>query len=259
MPAEVSRQDYDKMDRLNWSRLRLLEKSPAHFKQGIGDDSSGYKLGTATHMSILEPEKFAADYVVTTLRRDKRNKKWKAYETEQTRLGKEILIKSEYDKTIAMRDAVLGNRKAASYLQGGKAEQALLWTLQGDGVQFECKGRADYIGGAIVDLKSTQCASPRAFAQSAAKYGYFGQAAWYSDGHFLSTGKRLPFVIVAVENAEPYIVTVFRVPDAAIAAGREQYLTLLGKLDYCQKNNFWGGYTEADEVDLEVPQWMEEA
>jgi hypothetical protein len=255
-PADVSRDSYDQLQRLNWSRLRLLERSPAHYRNGYGDDTASLKLGTAVHMAILEPARFEAEYVVTDIRRDKRTKAWTEFETAQTRAGKSILIRSEYNKTLAIRDAVRGNKRAADLLQGGKPEVTLQWEFEGEGFRFECKGRADYIGGAIVDLKSTQCSSPRAFSNSCAKYGYFGQAAWYSDGLFLATGERRPFYIVAVESAPPHIVTVFRMTDELLAHGREQYQTLLGKLDYCQTHDWWGGYTEAEETDLELPQYM---
>lgn len=254
MPAELSREAYDALPALNWSRLRLLEKSPIHFKRGFGDDSSAFKLGTASHMAVLEPPKFSELYVIAPMRRDKRTKAYIDFEAEQTRAGRVILSQSEYDDAIAIRDAVRAHPRAAHYLSAGKSEVALTWTL-GD---FACKGRADWIGPeAIVDLKTTQCSEPRAFARSASKFGYFGQAAWYRDGLAQSTGKVLPFVIIAVENSAPHIVTVFRVPERALEYGREQYLGLLGRLDYCNKNNAWGGYSDEPEVDLNVPEWME--
>lgn len=253
-PAAVHRDAYDQINRLNWSKLRLLEKSPAHFKHGFGDESDSLKLGTAIHMAILEPERFESTYVVFP-GKVRRGKQWEEFEREQTRAGKLVVSATEYGKALATRNAVHRNKRAMAYLSGGQPEVTLEWEIAGDGFRFECKGRADYIGDAIVDLKSTQCASPRAFAASAAKYGYFGQAAWYSDGAALALKQRKPFVIIAVESNAPHVVTVFRVPEAAIEHGRQQYSRLLGTLDYCQKRNFWGGYTEAEEIDLEVPEW----
>jgi hypothetical protein len=245
-----NRGQYDALKRLSWSRLRLLEKSPAHYRHGVGDDSSGFALGTAAHMAVLEPERFAMEYVVYPGRRA--GKAWEAFEAEHLAQNKQILNQREYDAAIAIRNAVRSHSRATSYLRGGAAEQTLTWALG----EFECKGRADYIGDAVVDLKSTKDGSPKAFAAACARYGYFGQAAWYSDGLFLATGKRKPFVIVAVESSAPHVVTVYRVPDAVLAAGREQYLTLLGRLSYCMKNSFWGGYSEQEEIDLEIPQWV---
>jgi hypothetical protein len=255
-PAEdLSREQYDALNRLNWSRLHLLKKSPAHFKCGFGDsNASHFRLGTAAHAAVLEPEKFATGFVVYPKRRQ--GKAWEAFEQEALDAGKQVLSQREHDEATAIRNAVRRNVRANAYLSGGQAEVALTWTIDAGVARFDCKGRADFIGDAIVDLKSTRDASPRAFAHSCAKYGYFGQAAWYSDGYFLATGRRLPFVFVAVESDAPHIVTVFRVPDHVIDAGRDLYSSLLGKLDHCQRSGFWGGYTETEEVDLELPSFM---
>jgi hypothetical protein len=256
---EVRRDEYDLLTGLNFSRLKLLKKSPAHFKAGYGDDSASLKLGIAVHMAILEPARFAEEYIVTKLRRDKRTKVWKDFESEAIRAGKQVMIQSEYDRTIAVRDAVLANGKAVKYLSGGKPEVTIQWTIQGGDLRFDCKGRADYIGGAIVDLKSTQCSSPKAFGYSVIKYDYLMQAAWYVDGCRMATGEDRPFVFIAVESNPPHLVTVFTVSEQQLERGRDQYMTLLGKLDYCTKRNWWGGYTEEEEVTLELPnEWSEE-
>ncbi len=250
MSAADDRAAYDATPGENWSRVKLLEKSPAHYRQGFGDDSSGFALGTAAHMAILEPERFLAEYVVFT-GKVRNGKVWDAFEQAAIDAGKSVLNQKEYNNTLAIRDAVRGNAKAMEYLSGGEPEVTLTWKL-GD---FSCKGRADYRGIAIADLKSTKDCSPRKFGRACLEYGYFGQAAWYSDGNFLATGKRLPFRIIAVESSPPHLVTVYRVTDEQLAYGREQYLSLLGKLDYCRKNNFWGGYTEEDELDLVMPEY----
>ena len=242
---------YDAIDAINWSRLKLIEKSPAHFKAGFSGDSAAFRLGTAAHMAVLEPEKFATAYTIYKGRRY--GKAWDEFEQQAIDAGKQVLTQKEYDEASAIRDSVHRHARASQYLRGGQAEVPLTWTLGA----FKCKGRADYIGDCIVDLKSTQDSSPRAFARSCAKYGYYGQAAWYSDGVFRSTGKRKPFVFIAVESTFPHVVTVFTVDDSIIEHGREQYLSLLGKLDYCTKQNFWGGYTESEEVALGLPEWSE--
>lgn len=253
---EMSRAEYDSFEGcINWSRIRLLEKSPAHYKYGYGEDSSGFALGTAVHSAILEPEKFAADFVIYP-GKVRRGKEWEAFELEQTRAGKSILSAKEQREAIGIRDAVHGNATARKYLTGGVAEFSMFWELGTVPYTFQCRGRGDYLSPlAIVDLKSTKDASPKAFANSCARYGYFGQAAWYSDGYERITGKRLPYKIIAVESSSPYVVQVYNVPEADLAKGREQYQTLLGKLDYCTKSGFWCGYSEQEEIDIEMPQW----
>lgn len=261
--AEVHRDDYDRNPRLNWSRLRLLERSPAHYKAGYGDESDSLRLGTAVHMAVLEPARYAKEYVVYP-GKVRRGKEWDAFETDAVRRGLTVVSRSEQAKTLATRDAVLANRRAMEYLTGGKPEVTFEWEIGAGDLRFECKARADYDGPlGLVDLKSTQCAAPKAFAHSVLKYGYDGQAAWYRDGKQRDPryGQRSPFTIIAVESAPPHLVTVFRMPKAVLERGQERYETLLAKLHDCQTRNYWGGYVEADEVDLELPPvggWMEE-
>lgn len=242
--------EYEELPGLNWSRLRLIGKSPAHFKNGFGDDSSGFRLGTAAHAATLEPGRFMEDFIIYEGKRDKRIKAWQDFQIDAARAGKEILSPSEHAEALAIAAAVRGHPKAASYLSGGKPEIGMTWKLG----PFDCKGRTDYIGqNAIVDLKTTQDASPKAFSYSCKKYGYFGQAAWYADGHLKAFGTRLLFVFIAVEKTPPYFVQVFRVPEHVLNAGRELYLSYLAKLDECQRTNNWHGYTAESETDLELP------
>lgn len=246
MLVQIPREEYDALDALNWSKLKLLERSPAHYVQGYGDDSSGFNLGTGTHAAILEPEKFERDFV--TFKGRRYGKAWDEFETAAVRSGKTVLSEKEHAQALAMRKAVLKHKRAAALLTGGQAEFSMVWNLGA----FKCKGRGDYLSSALVDLKTTKDASPQGFGRACKQYGYLGQAAWYSDGYTQITGERLPFVIVAVESSAPYIVQPYRVTPDQLERGREQYLTLLGKLDYCQKTGFWGGYSEAEELDLTV-------
>lgn len=250
---ELSRAEYDATKAINWSRLRLIGKSPAHFAHGVGEDSSGFELGTASHACTLELEKFASDFVVYP-GKVRRGKAWEAFEAEAIRAGRTVLKQSDYNEAQAIRKAIFDNPRAAKLLSGGRAEFSMVWKL-GD---FLCKGRGDYLSEAIVDLKTTKDASPRAFAAACAKYGYFGQGAFYSDGYKILTGQRLPYYIVAVESGAPHVVQVYRLSEASLAKGRDQYLSLLGKLDYCTRNNFWGGYSDQPEMDLEAPEYFTE-
>lgn len=250
----MDRAAYDALPNINWSRLKLLEKSPAHFKAGYSGDSSSLRLGTAAHAAVLEPEKFARDFVVYP-GKVRRGKEWEKFEQEAIDAGKTCLSRTEYAEASEIAKSVRAHSAATRYLTLGEPEVGLVWNLSGGEFSFDCKGMLDYVGDVIVDLKSTRDGSPQGFAASCHRYGYYGQAAWYSDGLFRARGKRLPFYFVAVESEPPYLVSVYRVPEAIIEYGRAQYLSLLGKLDYFTKRNFWGGYSEADEMDLELPHW----
>lgn len=253
--AEVARDAYDALDALNWSRLKLLEQSPAHFKNKVQFDSTSFRLGTAAHMAILEPARFQAEVHVATVRMDGRTKAWQEEEKAATRAGKTLfLTKGDYSDAVSIRESVMSNRKARELLTGGKPEETIVWTIKTPSREFKCKGRADYVGSGLVDLKSTQSAAPNDFAWSCQKFGYWGQAAWYSDGLALATGERLPFYFIAVEKKFPFITQVYSLPETLLERGRDQYVSLLAKLADCQDRNWWGGYSESEVLDLTLPQ-----
>lgn len=258
MAAAVARDAYDQIDALNWSRLHLLERSPTHFKTGFGDETATFRLGTAAHMAVLEPARFQTAYEIFRGKK-RQGKAWEEFETAAIRGGKAVLNVKEHAGAVAISAAIRAHERANHYLSGGKPEETMQWTIDAGDLRFDCKGRADYIGVAIVDLKSTADASPSEFGWSVVKYGYLGQAAWYSDGHFLATGVRKPFVFVAVEKKPPFMVQVYTVTEEELEMGRNLYLSLLAKLDYCTKNNWWSGYTESAESNLVLPRRQLEA
>lgn len=74
-----------------------------------------------------------------------------------------------------------------------------------------CRCRPDWAhptgdrGVILVDVKTCGDASPREFGRQVARKGYHRQAAFYSDGYEIASGKRvLGFVFVAVESTWPF-------------------------------------------------------
>lgn len=258
----MQREEYDAIDAVNWSTLKLMGKSPAHYLHKMTaaetDDTDARQRGRVTHLAVFEPEKFARSVVV--FHEARRGKEWEAFKAKHA--GKEIITPRMMDTSMAIATAARTNPMAAKYLAGGLSEHTIQWDYESpplehvEGHAFKCKGRMDFLAecGAIVDLKSTRDASPAGFAREVLKYEYHGQAAFYADGYEAMTGIRLPFVIVAVESVAPYVVQVYRVPDEIMELGRERYTQLLAHLNVCRKDSRWPGYAEA-EMDLVLPNW----
>ena len=58
---------YDDIEALNWSSLKLMHPSPLlyRYRQSVPrEDSSALRLGRAIHCAVLEPERWASDYIV---------------------------------------------------------------------------------------------------------------------------------------------------------------------------------------------------
>lgn len=114
----------------------------------------------------------------------------------------------------------------------------------------------DAPGAILIDLKTSEDASPRAFAASAAKYGYFHQAAWYST-LVESLGWRVDeFAIIAVEKSPPHLVAVYSIDGDAKEIAAQRFPTLLERWDRV-KSGDRTGYSDRTET-LHPPTWWVE-
>lgn len=248
---DVSRRAYDALEALNFSTLVELAKSPAHYAHRRGNprtDNASLQRGRLGHICTLEPKRLETDVMVWD-GGEKRGKEWAAF--KECHAGKEIVKPDELETAMAMAAAVRRNPASARYVKGGAAEVTMVWTVDG----HKAKGRPDYLSAvAMVDLKTTRDASPDGFARAAFNYRMHVQAAWYSDGYAAATGKRLPYVVVAVESAPPHPVVVYRVDEDVLALGRAEYRRYLNTLSLCAQQNDWPGYSTG-ELALTLPRW----
>lgn len=262
---QLSRAQYDSLEgRTNWSLLRNIVRSPAHYRHAVTavhEDSDAMRLGRAVHLAVLEPERFRASIAVWE-EGPRRGKAWDAFCVEHR--GVEILRQADYETCIAMQAAARADAVAARYLSGGQSEVSVLWAhstpAQGALPAFnvDCKARPDFVAecGALVDLKTSKDASPDAFGRSAFNLHYHAQAAWYVDGYEAATGIRLPFVLVTVEAGAPHVVTVYRVGEDILQLGRAEYRAALERLNQCRTDARWPGYAlPGQELELTLPRW----
>lgn len=262
----MTRADYDRRGEVNFSTLKILgTKSPAHYHASllapVSEDTDARQRGRAVHCAVLEPTRFRSDFVTFTGAK-RAGKAWEAFEKDN--VGKEMLTRSMADHALAMAKAASAVPAARPYLSGGKSEATLLWSFAREtlgglaGYEMECKSRLDFIAncGALVDLKTTRDASPSGFGREVARYNYHVQAAFYQDAYLAVTGKRLPYVFVALEAAWPHVGAVYRVTDRAFQLGRETYVDWMDRLHTCQQSNSWPGYGEG-EMDVELPAWLD--
>lgn len=264
----VGRDTYDRIARVNWSWLKHMKKSPMHFRafgqEKVREDTDAMRLGRATHLAALEPERFRSCYALWDGGR-RAGKEWEKFRAQAEADRLEILTEDQYQEALAIAAAATTNEHAARWLRGGSAEVTMLWTHVAPdiehcpGFSIYCKGRMDIAQGvsALVDLKSCRDASPEAFQRQCWNLGYHEQAAYYQDGYAaVNGGVRVPYVLVAVENHAPYAVQVYQVPDRVLEVGRESYRSLLERLNECRSQNRWPGYAEGP-LELELPRWAQ--
>jgi len=217
-------------------------------------------IGSAVHTHVLELDQWDARYVTAPEGIDRRTKmgkaEWEVFTTAST--GRTVLTKGDADLVMRMGRAVFGHPAAAMLLGlPGKAETTHMWTDAATGLQ--CKCRPDWLtddGRLIVDLKTTENASPREFARSIAQWRYHVQAAWYLDGVEQSTGTRPEqFLFVVVEKKPPFACAVYAADAEMIAAGAKAAARDLEVLATCKAADAWPGYSDQIEP-ISLPAWM---
>ena len=249
--ADVSRAEYDLIDRCNFSTLKHIGRSAAHYKHALAnqqEDSDAKRLGRIRHLMVLEHEKAASEIVVWD-GGVRRGKDWDAFRVRNA--GKELLNEKEFEECSALAVSVLKDPIASKLISGGHAEVTMLWTQ----VETPCKGRMDYLAPThIADLKTTKNASPDGFGKEVWNYKSHAQAAWYLDGYERATGIRLPYYLIAVENFAPYVCQTYLVPELVLDAGRKEYQGWLDRLNQCRATKNWPAYHDAV-LELTLPRW----
>jgi PDDEXK-like domain of unknown function (DUF3799) len=267
------------------SGLDLIRKSPMHFRARMdskndNEPTAAQAIGTAFHSLLLEPEDFARSYVVkpdnapkrpTSVQRSAKKPSpetieaiafWDQFETENA--GKIVLDNDENEQLLAMAHSVRNHPAASALLSGapGVAELSCYWNDPTTGVLCRC--RPDYwrADGIIVDLKTTEDASPEGFAKSLVNWRYYVQAPFYLDG-IAETIKQsgdpqltIPetFVFLVVEKKPPYAVAVYVLDRESFDLGRIEYRQDLETFAKCESENVWPGYGDAIQK-VGVPQW----
>jgi exodeoxyribonuclease VIII len=240
------------------ARVELAKDSIADLKTIIGDFNKTRPGLLSTSGTIAElAARLRAEGVSLKLW-DEAKAEWLANNGQRT-----VLKPEEWDQLMNMRDAVMAHPIARALLTGrpGKAEQSVYWIDQATGVLCRCRPDFWRDDNLIVDLKTTEDASPEAFAKSIANWSYDTQDAFYTDGVLAATGKPLKaFVFLVVEKSarvvegQPLGVAVYQLDEAGRELGRAKYREDLGIYAQCVKTGIWPCYGDKLKT-ISLPQW----
>lgn len=264
--VEQSNDEYHGGPGISKSHLdAIASASPAHYwHRYLNPDREPEEptpakiMGTAVHSAILEPDLFPTACVAAPADINRRTNagkaEWEAF--LDAHKGKTILSAEDYKTCLAIRDAVHRHPLAAGLLTGGKAEQSFYAVDQETGELIKC--RTDYrhdSGAMIVDVKTTDDASPAGFGKSAANYRYTVQTAWYNGVLDAAFGEHPgDWVFLAVEKDPPYAIGVyFTEPEQLIRASivaRRDFLRIVEH----KRRGYWPDYATAP-LPLALPSW----
>ncbi|MEM0925977.1 MAG: PD-(D/E)XK nuclease-like domain-containing protein [Planctomycetota bacterium] len=266
---------YRQIDRMNASTLVHGCKSMLSLKRAIDwpkdEPTSAMQFGHKYHSLILEPEDFERRFCVmpnysvmpenvtakkapTTSWATKFCKDSKAkFIAEAESSGQEVITREEYDRGLAMCEAIAENEMASELITTARKEVTLLGEISG--IPFKC--RIDLLGESfIADLKGTANAAPVAFGRSAANLRYGFKLSIYREvfrQNFLSMAD---VFLVAVESAGDFDCCVYQVPDAVLDQGISDAVRVIDQFKECQASGNWPGVDRGEApVQLYVPNW----
>lgn len=244
MPSE----QYHSVRALSKSGLDQFRKSPAHFRSWQdgatkNESTPAMEFGTAVHMAILEPHLFKDRYTVFT--GDRRTKDGKAAYEAVLSSGRTPLNEEQWESITGAAAAVHAHPKAAVLIDKIRPEVSFFadW---GTKVKARIDGLSDDY---IIDVKTTQDASPKAFAKSIAQFNYHVQAAWYQR----ITGINR-FIFIAVEKEAPFGVACYELDQQAIDHGNAIIDENLKLFTECEQLNSWPCYSSGLQT-LSLPAW----
>ncbi len=259
---------YALTDAVNYSTAKWVLKSPRHFRHVAdhGTDRTECMLqGTATHAAILEPDKFASDFVVWNVLTKNGSGKvaprtgsaWDHF--QRCNPDKTIITEKQHALAVAMHDAVWADDTARPFLAGkGEAEVALVWTDPETGLV--CKGRVDRltdINGepTIVGIKTAIESGADAMSKQSNRLHYHMQWAMYREGYRVITGQIPRMIEIVVESKAPHDPVTYEITEGVIQPGLNIYREALDEIARCTATGKWPGQGGGEIVSLTLPTW----
>ena len=262
----MTNNEYHAHPALSASGLKLLNKTPAHYyAQYLAPDrvkpepTKAMKLGTMIHTACLEPHLFDDQYAVMPDGITRQSKEGKQLHADIIASGKEPISNDELKLALDTSAAFLAHPLIMQLRKiPHKIENSIFCTINGIPVKmrpdFMIEPCEQYPNGLIIDLKTTEDASPQGFAKSVCNYEMHIQAAFYKRLFTLhyKTGIEPDFLWFAQEKSAPFLNAVYRCHDALTEYGHAEVDRLLDVYRVSQLTGEWFGYNLGI-ADIELP------
>tara|TARA_R100001460_G_scaffold13271_6_gene30040 strand:+ start:325 stop:1155 length:831 start_codon:yes stop_codon:yes gene_type:complete len=257
-PLVMSNEEYHgKKKYESSSTIRKALNSPKKYlydKTAESVPTKAMEEGTAVHTYFLENELFKNRYCYKPKAFNGRTKEGKQWMEEHGHLN--ILAAEWEENLIHMNHSFLDSPAKMIYDLDGLTELSYFSEDLG-GIRAKC--RPDWISNdsrIVVDLKTTQDASPKGFQKSIGQFGYHIQGAWY-----LRVLQNLgfdanEFIFIAIEKTAPFCVGVYRASTEMIEEGSKKVDEAIEKILWCKDNDSYPDYTPNEIETISLPPWM---
>ncbi len=251
--------------------LMDILRSPFHYKKGLEKAKEPTKamiIGSAFHSLLLEPKEFDKEYMI--FNKPERDKTMASKENKlallemKEKCGNKLLMEDEFDIIQNMKNEAISNKRIMELMDiKGYVEQSIYFEDQEFKVKAKIRPDKNCIDNdTLIDVKTTNNASPDDFARQCMNFNYDLQLAFYADTlSELSKSKYTNIFIIAIENQYPYACQVYNCVELGfIDIGRKKYKKAMAEYVECLKTKKWKGYEKYSEneygiIDLKLPPW----
>lgn len=250
MPNEA----YHAYEGISNSGLGDILRSPAHYAYRTPWKSSrAMEIGTAFHTALLEPKRYAKEYITVSVD-DRRKAEYK--QAKEIYGGERTLTLTEGAGVGVMLESARGNAEAVKVFNlDGYAELSGFVECPDTGALLRV--RFDWLAdnGPAVDVKKTQDARAWAFSAAVYRYGYHRQAAFYSHVYKLIEGAPLPaFKFLAIEEQPPCANVLYELDYLAMQQGEREFREALETYSECHRTGYWPAYEQQADV-ISLPEY----
>ena len=257
-PLVMSNEEYHGKTKYESSTtLRKVLVSPKkylHDKTAESVPTKAMEEGTAVHTFFLENELFKNRYCFKPKAFNGRTKEGKQWIEEHGHLN---ILPAEWEENlIHMNHSFLDSPAKIIYDIKGLTE---LSYFSEDFCGIKAKCRPDWIssdGHTVVDLKTTQDASPKGFQKSIANFGYHIQSSFYMR---VLQNLDIPvkeFIFIAIEKTAPFCVGVYRASMEMLEEGNKKVDEAINQILWCKENDSYPDYTPNEIETISLPPWM---
>lgn len=237
-----SREEYQSIDALNYSGIKMILKSPLHYKQmreGIQKDSKALRIGTMVHQAVLEPDVFKLYKPKPIVdRRTKEGRELMDYFYKTLKEDEVVCDSDEYDFALNLADkiSIALEEKGIKFKQTEVTVQAVCGIT---GVNLKCCIDAIGEDDVIYDIKTTEDGSPNGFFKTVMSYKYYIQSYLYK---MMNNSNR--FVYIAIEKEPPFAVSFYELGEQFDEKARVEVYKAIDIYKECKSKDIWPGYSQ---------------
>jgi hypothetical protein len=230
-------------------------KSIAHLFGAERKESPAFALGSAVHAMLLEPEK---DLIVRGPE-TRRGKAWSDLKDECDASGKILLTEADYTLANNMADACLQNRMANHLLTNPDMLAEASFFATDPDIDIDLKTRPDGLlrqAGIVLDIKTTQDASPRGFDRSVRQFGYDLQAAFYMHVLKLNGIRVENFIFICIEKDAPHVTACHELSEMYLRHAHNRMIAALHDIKHAIETEEYGT-NWPDLNTIHLPAWLD--